>query len=104
MTVPKAVAAMSIAVESAMSDLRWDGTLDKDERQWLLIEALCRELHPLGQVQVPSVQVLRETVKRQDRDEAIRREFDGRNYQALARKYGISKRQVRRVVDRGRDH
>ncbi len=104
MTVPKAVVAMSAAVDSAMSDLRWAGTLDDDERQWLLIEALCRELHPLGQVQVPSVQALRETVERQDRDEAIRREFDGRNYQALARKHRRSKRQIRRIIDRGRGH
>lgn len=102
MTVPKAVAAMAAAVDSAMTDLRWQATLDDDERQWLLLEALCRELHPLGQVQVPSVQVLRETVARPDRDEAIRREFDGRNYQALARRHKLSKRQIRRIVDRGR--
>jgi len=35
---------------------------------------------------------------RAKRDEAIRAEFTGKNYRELAKKYGISEQQVRRVV------
>ena len=102
--MPKAVVAIATAVDDTINDLRWQATLDQDERKVMLVEAVCRELHPLGQVQVPSVQVLREAADRQDRDEAIRHDFDGSNYQALARRHRLSQRQVRRIVDRGRGH
>lgn len=33
------------------------------------------------------------------RDEKIRAEFNGRNYHVLARRYGLSARHIRRIVD-----
>ena len=98
--MPKAVVAIATAVDRTMRDLRWAASLDQEERTYMLVEAVCRELHPLGQVQVPSVHVLRETADREDRDEAIRADFDGHNYHALARKHRLSQRQIRRIVDR----
>ena len=37
---------------------------------------------------------------RRERDARIRVEFDGRNHQALAARYGLTQRQVRRIVAR----
>ena len=102
MTVPKAVLAIATALDRVTSDRAYLETLDEDERQWMVIEGLCEDLHPLGPVQFPSVHMLRDVVDRPARDAAIRREFDGRNYQALARKYKRSERQVRRIVDDAR--
>ncbi|HRD34605.1 MAG TPA: Mor transcription activator family protein [Rhodocyclaceae bacterium] len=34
----------------------------------------------------------------ESRDEAIRKEFDGRNFRILARTYGLSERRVREIV------
>ena len=83
-----------------MSSPEWARAVaDPDERCWLLIEGLCEHLHPLGPVIVPSVHRLRESVDRPERNDEIRRDFDGHNYLALARKHRISQRQVRRVVD-----
>ena len=100
---PKAAVALAKALLRVMGSRDWMLALgDDEERAWLLMEAACEELHPLGPVQFPSVHMLRETVDRRDRNDAIREAFDGRNYRQLARRHRISTRQVRRIVDEPR--
>ena len=93
-------ALMAQAVNRTMSSPEWAAALgEPEERGWLLVQALCEELHPEGALSVPSVQALTAWLERGDRDERIRAEFDGRNYDQLARRHRLSKRQVRRIVD-----
>ena len=100
-TTPMRVPAlMALAVHRAMSAPEWARAVgDPDERAWLLVRALCEELHPEGAFQVPSVFALEAWLERDDRNERIRTEFDGSNYDVLARRNRLSKRQVRRIVD-----
>jgi len=94
---------MAAAIVRTMDSIEWGcAVLDPDERGWLLMEALCEELHPLGPIAFPSVARLRETTGRRRRDENIRESFDGRNYRELARRHRLSTRQVRRIVDEPR--
>ena len=105
MTAPtmRAPAAMAAAIVRCMDSPEWAAAVaDPDERAWLLLRALCEELHPLGAVSVPSEHALRRFLDRGDRDEAIRAGFDGRNYDELARRFRLSQRQVRRIVDEPR--
>lgn len=100
---PKAAVAMAEAIELTMASPAWAGALgDDDARAWMLLEALCERLHPIAPVDVPSVGSLRAAADRPGRDQAIRRDFDGRNYAVLARRHRLSTRQVRRIVDDGR--
>ena len=104
-SVPRAAVAIATAVDRIMQSPSWRSAVcDDDKRYQMLVEAVCEELHPLGPVLVPSVHALREAVARDDRDEAIKRDFDGHNYRALARRHRLSTRQVRRIVDRSRPH
>ena len=94
---------MARAIERVMASSDWAAAVhDADKRAWLLLHALCEELHPIGPVSVPSVQALNAWLGRDERDERIRAEFDGRNYDVLARRHRLSKRQVRRIVDEPR--
>lgn len=100
---PKAVVAMAAAIERTLGSLPWLRALgDDDQRGWLLLEALCEELHPLGPVAAPSVASLRVAAARRGRNDEIRERFDGRNYRELARRHRLSTRQVRRIVDEPR--
>lgn len=97
---PQAAAAAADAIVRTLGSPEWMLALGADdERGWILLEALCEHLHPLGAVQFPSVHRLREAVDRPGRDRAIREEFDGTNYLQLARRHRLSTRQVRRIVD-----
>ena len=99
----RAPAAMAAAIVRCMESPAWAAAVaDPDERAWLMLRALCEELHPLGAVSVPSVPQLRAFLERDDRDAAIRAGFDGRNYDELARRFRLSSRQVRRIVDEPR--
>ena len=97
--VPKAAIALAHAVRRVMYSKAWaDAIGDPDERCYLVVEGVCEELHPLGPVQFPSVHALREALDREERNDAIRDAFDGRNYRQLGRKYKRSTRQIRRIV------
>ena len=94
---------MAAAIERTLGSPAWLRALgDDDERGWILLEALCEELHPLGAAAAPSVANLREAAGRLGRNEEIRDGFDGRNYRALARRHRLSTRQIRRIVDEPR--
>ena len=98
--VPRAAIALAHAVRRVMYSRAWaDAIGDPDERCMLVVEGVCEDLHSLGPLQFPSVHMLREALDRDDRDDAIRDTFDGRNYARLARKHRLSTRQVRRILD-----
>lgn len=65
-------------------------------RVWLLLLALCDELHPLGRIQWPYRAMAERVAGRVARDAAIRRAA-GASTRDLARRHGISPRQVRRI-------
>ena len=75
---------------------------DDEERAWMVMLALCDELHPFGPVTVPSAGAVETLARRIERDEAICGNFDGRNYDELAATHGLTTRQVRRIVEDGR--
>ena len=97
---PKAAVAMAAAIERTMASAAWARAVgDNDARGWMLLEALCEELHPVGPVDAPSVASLRAASDRPGRNDEIRKTFDGTNYGQLARRHRLSQRQVRRIVD-----
>ena len=97
MRIPSKIAE---AIDTTMTSMEWSAAfLDHDKRVLMLVQALCEELHPLGDFSVPSVRSLNAWLDRDDRNERIRAGFDGRNYKALARRHGLSERQVRRIID-----
>lgn len=101
MTPTSTIIDIAAAIERVMASPAWAAALgDDEERTYLIIEGLCAELHPRGSLTFPSPAMLRQSADRGDRNERIRREFDGRNYEALARRHGLSARQVRRILDR----
>ena len=53
----------------------------------------------VGGRRLPTLDSIRRRERREQRDRAIRSEFGGRNYRALAKRYGVSEDTVRRVVD-----
>ena len=69
-----------------------------EARAWMLLLDLTEALHPLGTVTIPSTALIRRIA----RDESIRQQFRGHNHDALAREYGLSSRQIRRIVERRR--
>ena len=96
------IAAVAETIERILASPEYVAAVgDDEERAWLLIEALCEELHPRGAVTFPSSSALHRIAGRLDRNERIRSEFDGRNYEALSRRHRLSARQIRRIVDRG---
>lgn len=90
------------AVRRTIGSPQWLRDVDPDRRAWLMLHAVCEALHPLGAVIVPSRVQIEQVVARQMRDQAIWDGFDGRNYEALARKHHLTSRQVRRIVERMR--
>ena len=80
----------------------WNATFDHMERAWIGLKAISRAVRPLGDVTVPSEGQVEELVARHERDEAIRGEFNGRNYEALAEKHRLTVRQIRRITDQRR--
>lgn len=88
------------AIVQAMSEPAWATSVaSPEERAWILLLALSKALHPLGPMTVPAPAAIRRHIDRIERDEQIRREFNGRNYGALAEQYGLTTRQIRRITD-----
>ena len=103
MSLSPVASVMAQAIRRTMRSPEWfAATGADDERAWLLLMALCAELHPLGSVSVPSPDRLDQLTDRLLRDEDIWRSFDGRNYETLAAKHRLTSRQVRRIIERMR--
>ena len=73
-----------------------------EEKAWLIALAICDEMHPLGPSVVPARDSAEGVLEREERDDEIWQAFDGRNYAELAGEWGLTERQVRRIVERRR--
>ena len=80
----------------------WHATLDPVARAWIAMTILSDALHPLGEFTMPSIRVIEDAIDRGLRNQAIWRAFDGRNYDCLAARYGLTTRQIRRIVEEER--
>ena len=79
------------------------GRADEDEqRAWAIAMSVCDEMHPFGPVVLPARPAAEAMIERDERDEAIWREFDGRNYEEIAVRHNLTVRYVRRIVERER--
>ncbi len=96
--VPYSLRAASSAVEQALE--RIEGM--PPDQAALLIVALVTDVLASRGHRVPSAIQLDELIERNRMMRCLPAEFDGRNYQELARRYGVSTRSVRRIIDRRR--
>lgn len=82
-------------IQEATPDTMEDG-LWKDIAMEIGMPALCTVLYYAGglQMYIPKL----EKILIPTRDKAIKKEFDGFNYNALAKKYNITERTVRKLV------
>lgn len=101
--VPAAATTVIRAVWKTLCGSRWALSAgDTHERTWMITEAVCDALHQSGVPRVPSGRELQAALERQRIDQDIIAAFNGRNYDDLARKHGVSARTVRRVIERHR--
>ena len=98
--VPAAVAVLADALWRTMSSPDWAKALGDDlARTELLLVAICDALHPCGAVSVPRGATVLAALERPARNAEIRAAFRGDNHRELARRYGLSSRHIRRIVD-----
>ena len=95
-------AVMARSVLRTLSSPEFIRTLDREARAYQVVADLCDAMHPLGTVSVPSRAQLEQRADRRIRDDAIWREFDGRNYAELAEEHGLTVKHVRYIVERER--
>ena len=101
--VPAAVGVIARTTYRVMGTPEWLAALGDDyQRALLLVTALCDALHELGLERVPSGEAVRQALDKHLRKQRIVAEFNGTNHRELARRYGISARTVRRIVERAR--
>ena len=101
MSKPETVALLAEAIWRVITSAEWLAAVGRDdERVALLITGICDAIGDGRPVYLPSGFRVRALLQTAERDAAMRRAFDGTNYAALALRYGVSTRQVRRIVDR----
>ena len=101
--VPAAVGVIARATYRVMGTPGWLAAVGDDyQRVLLLVTAVCDALHDLGLERVPSGEAVRQALAKHLRNQRIVAEFNGKNYRALGRRYGISARTVRRIIERAR--
>ncbi len=90
--------ALSAALTALLDSPDWQQAEDTATRHWLILTAVCEALHPLGPCTLPDTRQLTRQLARAARDTKIRAAFRGNNYSALARRFGLTTRQVRRII------
>ncbi|MXW02194.1 MAG: hypothetical protein F4X59_17250 [Holophagales bacterium] len=96
------VSRMLAAIWRAVNDTAWAVAMDDPYERALLIATELTEA--MGGDPMPTAEALRREVDRAKRDQLIRRQFhDGLSYDQLAKRHGLSTRQVRRIVKAGDD-
>ena len=84
------------AVQQTMRSKAWARAMfNYAEREFLLIAAIHDALCPI----LPRWKAVQKELLLRQRNREIAEEFDGRNHKAIARKFQLSNRQVRRIVD-----
>ena len=93
--------AAVVMARSLLATLTSEAYLDADDderRAWLLLLDLCDVLHPLGAFTVPPRRRVVHLVQRLERDEEIRRAFNGKNYDELATRHRMTPRRIRDII------
>ena len=89
------VASLLLAVWRTLRSPEWLAAVgDEEERAALLVLAVADTLNGSA----PTATAVRKEFGRARRNARIKDQFDGANYAAIARRHGISVRQVRRIV------
>ena len=70
-----------------------------ERRADVFIRLLYKGLSARGIDQLPPTETVLAALVKAERDRDIRRRFDGTNHRQLSARFGISARQVRRIVD-----
>lgn len=94
----RSVRAMEACIRATLSSPAWIGA-DPEARIRLLVDALCDAMHTRTPIRIPRASAHRRHEDMRRRNAAVRRQFDGRNYAALALAHGLTERQIRRIVD-----
>ena len=90
------------AIVEALRSPAFAAAGDEEERKRALMVSLSETLHSLGQRLFPAPPTIGRYFAIVDRNARLWSEFDGRNYDALADRYGLSTRHVREIVERMR--
>ena len=93
-----AAIVMAQSLLTTLTSVRYNKAADDEDRAWTLLLDLCEALHPLGSVSIPPRGRVVEMVHRIERDEEIRRAFNGRNYNGLAAQYRMTPRRIRSII------
>ena len=102
MSAKTVMAALLAGIVRGLRHPDMPGTNEAEERAWLIALAICDEMHPLGPSVIPSRDHAGALLKREERDDEIWQDFSGDNYGELAARWGLTERQVRRIVERRR--
>lgn len=96
------VSRLLVVISRALAAPGWGMPMaDHYERVKQVAEALA---DAMGGETMPTSAALRREIDRANRDELIRDQFDdGLSYPVLAKRHGLSSRQVRRIVKAGDD-
>ena len=89
-------------IEIAIQTAAWQEAQTPQRRALMLTTALCDALDGPRGVYIPHPDAARMLISRLDTYAAIRAQFNGANHAELAKRHGVSERQVRRIVDRRR--
>ena len=90
---------MADVIHATITSEAWRFDDDVHVRVEMLTLALCEALSVRAGRSIPSVAQLRGAMDVRERNAAVKREFDGHNYFALAMRHRLSVRQVRRLLD-----
>ena len=88
---------MARAIAAALEAPTFDRVADRDDAAWAVFKALCAALYPMSSIHAPSEHELERLAGQLVRDHEICRDFDGRNYDELARRYLITTRRRKRI-------
>ncbi|MDE2690191.1 MAG: hypothetical protein OXI49_06710 [Acidobacteriota bacterium] len=92
----KSVAGLLAAVWRTMRSPAWLGAVgNEEERAAMIVLAVAESLDGAA----PTASTVRAELGRARRNARIKKQFDGANYSAIARRHGLSVRQVRRIID-----
>lgn len=90
---------MADVIRAVITSEAWHDADGVPAQVEMLTLALCDGLSERPMRRIPSLKQLRGEQAVRERNAAIRRVFDGRNYLALAAEHNLSLRQIRRIVD-----
>lgn len=96
--LPKVASQMLAVTASVLRDSHYRTCSSTEEQALNIVIAICADIHSPHKIYVPSGGSIERYIDIARRDQKIRDLFRGNNIDALARAYGLSPRQIRRIV------